>query len=70
MDLNEAEKMIYAWGMWERGRSDGIALAIEKVENLLCQQDVSGQQRTTTSARPQEAEHEAEPGCDHDCSDC
>jgi hypothetical protein len=46
MDLNEAEEMIYAWGMWERGRSDGIALAIEKVENLLCQQDVSGQQRT------------------------
>jgi len=46
MDLNEAEKMIYAWGMWERGRSDGIALAIEKVENLLCQRDVSGQQRT------------------------
>jgi hypothetical protein len=45
MDLNDAEKMIYAWGMWERGRSDGIALAIEKVERLLCQEEMNGQQR-------------------------
>lgn len=45
MEFNDAEKMIYAWGMWERGRSDGIALAIEKVERLLCQEEMSGQQR-------------------------
>lgn len=36
MDINDAEKFVYAWGMWERGRSDGIALAIQMVERRLC----------------------------------
>ncbi len=45
MDINDAEKLIYAWGMWERGRSDGIALAIEMVERLLGGEGTTAGQR-------------------------
>jgi hypothetical protein len=45
MDINDAEKFVYAWGMWERGRSDGIALAIQMVEKLLCGEGTTEGQR-------------------------
>jgi hypothetical protein len=45
MDINDAEKFVYAWGMWERGRSDGTAKAIEMVEEFLCRDGVTAQQR-------------------------
>jgi hypothetical protein len=45
MDINDAEKFVYAWGMWERGRSDGIAQAVEIVEKLVCREGMTAQQR-------------------------
>lgn len=44
MDINDAAKFVYAWGTWERGRSDGIAQAIEMVEKLLCREGMTTQQ--------------------------
>jgi hypothetical protein len=34
MDFDDADKLISAWGMWERGFSAGIALAIQTAETL------------------------------------
>jgi hypothetical protein len=34
--INDGEKFIRAWGIWERGRSHGIAEAIELVDKFLC----------------------------------
>ena len=45
MDINDAEKFVYAWGMWERGRSDAMAKSIEMVEKFLCRDGVTAQQR-------------------------
>ena len=45
MDINDAGKFGYAWGIWERGRSDGIAQAIEMVDRLLCREEMTTQQR-------------------------
>ncbi len=43
--IRDADKFVYAWGMWERGRSDGITLATEMVEKFLCDDVRSAQQR-------------------------
>jgi hypothetical protein len=45
MDINDAEKFVYAWGMWEGGRSDAMAKTIEMVEKFLCRDGVTAQQR-------------------------
>jgi len=45
MDINDAEKFVYAWGMSERGRSDAMAKTIEMVEKFLCRDGVTAQQR-------------------------
>ena len=45
MDISLAEKFVYGWDMWERGRSDGITQAMEMVEGLLCGDGITGQQR-------------------------
>ena len=45
MDINDAEKFVYALGMWERGRSDAMAKTIEMVEKCLCRDGVTTQQR-------------------------
>ena len=34
--ISDAEKFIRAWGIWERGRSHGVAEAIELVDKFLC----------------------------------
>jgi hypothetical protein len=45
-DINGgAEKFVHACEMWERGRSDGIALAIQIVEQLLCHKETTEGQR-------------------------
>jgi hypothetical protein len=45
MDINDAEKFDYAWGMWARGRSDGMAQAVEMIEKFLCREGMTAQQR-------------------------
>jgi hypothetical protein len=45
MDINDAEKFVYARGMWERGCSDAMAKSIEMVEKFLCRDGVTAQQR-------------------------
>ena len=36
MEINDAEKFVRAWGIWERGRAHGVAEAIETVDKFLC----------------------------------
>ena len=45
MDINDAEKFVYAWGVWERERSDVMAKSIEMVEKFLCGDGVTARQR-------------------------
>lgn len=45
MNIDDAEDFVYAWGLWERGRSEGIAHAIEMVKNRLWRKDTNEQQR-------------------------
>jgi hypothetical protein len=45
MHITDPEKFFYAWGMWELGRSHGIAQAIEMVEKLLCDEGITAQGR-------------------------
>ena len=45
MDINDVDKFVYSWGMWERGLSDAMAKSIEMVEKFLCRDDVTAQQR-------------------------
>lgn len=45
MDKNDAEKFVRAWGIYEQGRSDGFAQAMETFEELLCRSEISAQQR-------------------------
>lgn len=45
MDIGEAEEYVHEWGIWEQGRSDGIALAIRMVAKLLCREGTTEGQR-------------------------
>ena len=45
MDINDAEKFVNVWGMWERGRSNAMAESIEMVEKFLCRDGQTAQQR-------------------------
>jgi hypothetical protein len=45
MDKNHAEKFIRAWGVYEQGRSDGFAQAVEMVEKLLGHSEIAAPQR-------------------------
>lgn len=36
MEIDDAEKFIREWGIWEQGRSHGVADAVETVDKLLC----------------------------------
>jgi hypothetical protein len=45
MDIHNDEKYVHAWGMWERGRSDGFALAMQMVEKLLYRGGITEGQR-------------------------
>lgn len=45
MGIKDAEKFVQEWGIWERGRLDGIAQAIEMVEMLLVHEGRTAQQR-------------------------
>jgi hypothetical protein len=45
MNIDDAESFVYAWGLWERGRAEGIEHAIEMVENRLCREGTNAQQR-------------------------
>ena len=45
MDINDVDKFVYSWGMWERGLSDAMAKSIEMVEKFLCRDDVTAPQR-------------------------
>jgi hypothetical protein len=47
MDVNDAEKFVNVWCIWERGRSDGIDQTIAIVEKLLCCNPTTAQQRET-----------------------
>ncbi|WP_077081023.1 hypothetical protein [Mycobacterium numidiamassiliense] len=35
MEINDAEKFVRSWGIWERGRSHGVAEAVETVDKFL-----------------------------------
>ena len=45
MGIKDAEKFIHEWGIWERGRLDGIAQAMEMVEILLVHEGCTVEQR-------------------------
>lgn len=45
MNIEEAEKFVYGWMMWDRGFSDGIAHATKLVEALLCHKGTCEPQR-------------------------
>jgi hypothetical protein len=36
LDICDAERFVFAWGFYERGRLGGLGQAIEMVEKLLC----------------------------------
>jgi hypothetical protein len=58
LDICDAERFVFAWGFYERGRLGGLGQAIEMVEKLLCRGGVTAEQRevlsdyTTRSLRP------------------
>jgi hypothetical protein len=41
----DAERFVFAWGFYERGRLGGLGQAIEMVEKLLCRGGVTAEQR-------------------------
>jgi hypothetical protein len=45
VEINDAEKFIRAWGTWERGRSHGVAEAVEMVDRFLCGSGLAEEQR-------------------------
>jgi hypothetical protein len=45
MNIDEANRFALAWHIWEQGRSDGIAQAIEMAEKLLGRDKITAQQQ-------------------------
>jgi hypothetical protein len=63
VEINEAEGFVYGWRMWERGRLDGIELAIEIVEKSLRRSDTSPENREVLM-RLYDALQEAKSHCE------
>jgi hypothetical protein len=62
VEINEAEGFVYGWRMWERGRLDGIAMAIEIVEKSLRRGDTNAEEREVLM-RLHDALQEAKSHC-------
>lgn len=43
--IYNAEKFVRAWGIWEQGRSRGVAEAVETVDKFLCAGGLTEEQR-------------------------
>lgn len=44
-DISQAEKLVYGWDMWKRGRASGVGLAIDKIDALLRRDVITSEQR-------------------------
>jgi len=44
-DISQAEKFVYGWDMWERGRSAGVGHVIDKIDALLRREVITAEQR-------------------------
>jgi hypothetical protein len=44
-DISQAEKLVYGWDMWERGRSAGVGHVIDKIDALLRREVITAEQR-------------------------
>ena len=43
--IGRAEKFVYGWDMWERGRSAGVGHVIDKIDSLLRRDVMTAEQR-------------------------
>jgi hypothetical protein len=44
-DISQAERFVYGWDMWERGRSAGVGHVIDKIDALIRRDVITAEQR-------------------------